>query len=156
MYLLRPYILLGARVCVEPVPTPLSSDSSCGRFSSRQRVWETERYHQYLELLMWDMLNHASLINNTLPRREFPLVNPIMGYSFVKHRDHFSYVCVNECPMTCSPLFSLSRCNTLFMHGPIRWEVLGHPTSIARQYSLIAALNLSLCWDETTQGWARR
>ena len=36
MYLLRPYMLLGARVCVEPVPTPWSSNSSRGRFSSRQ------------------------------------------------------------------------------------------------------------------------
>ena len=37
MYLLRPYMLLGARVCVEPVPTPWSSNSTLGRFSSRQR-----------------------------------------------------------------------------------------------------------------------
>ena len=33
----RPYMLLGARVCEESVPMPLFSDSSCGRFSSRQR-----------------------------------------------------------------------------------------------------------------------
>ena len=37
MYLIRPYALLGARVCVEPVPTPWCSNSSRGRFSSRQR-----------------------------------------------------------------------------------------------------------------------
>ena len=37
MYLLRPYMLLGARVCEEPVPTPWCSNSTLGRFSSRQR-----------------------------------------------------------------------------------------------------------------------
>ena len=35
MYLLRPYLLLGAHVREEPVPTPWCSNSSCGRFSSR-------------------------------------------------------------------------------------------------------------------------
>ena len=35
----RPYMLLGARVCEESVPMPLFSDSSCGRFSSRQRFF---------------------------------------------------------------------------------------------------------------------
>ena len=34
----RPYMLLGARACEEPVHTPGFSDSSCGRFSSRQRA----------------------------------------------------------------------------------------------------------------------
>ena len=38
MYLLRPYMLLGARVCEEPVHTPWCSNSTLGRFSSRQRV----------------------------------------------------------------------------------------------------------------------
>ena len=37
MYLIRPYVLLGARVCEEPVPTPWCSNSTLGRFSSRQR-----------------------------------------------------------------------------------------------------------------------
>ena len=37
-YLIRPYALLGAHVREEPVPTPRCSNSSLGRFSSRQRV----------------------------------------------------------------------------------------------------------------------
>ena len=37
MYLLRPYMLLGARVCEESVHTPWCSTSTLGRFSSRQR-----------------------------------------------------------------------------------------------------------------------
>ena len=39
MYLLRPYMLLGARVCEEPVHTPWCSNSTLGRFSSRHRAW---------------------------------------------------------------------------------------------------------------------
>ena len=38
MYLLRPCMLLGARVCEESVHTPWCFNSSRGRFSSRQRM----------------------------------------------------------------------------------------------------------------------
>ena len=38
MYPFRPYMPLGARVCEDPVPTPLCYNSSRGWFSSRHRL----------------------------------------------------------------------------------------------------------------------
>ena len=83
MYLLRPYMLLGARECEEPVHAPWCSNSTLGRFSSRHR-WA--QFFTHFDFIIMYRLGTQQGKADALSRRSYMELRP--GELAFEHQKH--------------------------------------------------------------------